>query len=159
MFGVINVFKGVYDQMKIKQVGVIVMGRTKTVVPLQKREWLRLFRKLKGYTSHGFARECGLCHVTYIPVESGLTKSNNKCSLKTLNIISERFGIKVDLFYYRCDDDGKLVDRSSIDDIFVLFFSSGFGRIICTEEALRAVFSDELVEYILSQNLIDRYSI
>lgn len=133
------------------------MGKVKTVVPLQKREWLRLFRKLKGYTLHEFARECGLCHVTYIPVESGLTKSSRYCSLKTISIVADKLGIKTELFYYRCDEDGRLVDKSSITDIFTLFSINGFKKIIYTEEVIRAIFSEELAEYIIDNILIDEY--
>lgn len=127
----------------------------KTVVPLQKREWLRLFRKLKGYTLHGFARECGLCHVTYIPVECGLTKSSKYCSLKTISIVAEKLGINTELFYYRCDKDGRLVEKSSVNDIFALFSNNGFRRVICTEEVIRALFSDDLADHIIHSLLVD----
>lgn len=131
------------------------MGGVKTVVPLQKREWLRLFRKLKGYTLHGFASECGLCHVTYIPVECGLTKSTRYCSLKTIRIVADKLGVNTELFYYRCDEDGRLVDKSSIKDIIDLFSANGFRRVICTEDVIRSIFSDELAVHIMQSNLID----
>jgi len=125
-----------------------------TTVPMQNREWLRQFRRLKGYTLHSLSYECGLSHITYISVERGGKRSARPCTVKTLKTVAEKLGIKLDLFYYKTDEDGKLVDKSSITDIFTLFSVNGFRQAIHSEEMIKAIFSPELADYIIENVLL-----
>jgi transcriptional regulator with XRE-family HTH domain len=118
-------------------------------VPSQNREWLRQLRRLKGYTLHGISEACSISHLTYMSVECGGKKSSRICTVKTISSVSTTLSIKMDLFYHRTDDEGRLIDKTSIVDVLALFSSRGFKAAVHTEGMIRSLFAPEIAEYLL----------
>lgn len=126
------------------------------IIPKQNREWLRQFRKLQGYTLFQVARLCGISHVVYMDMESGGRENARRCTMRTLKAVSEALGIKPDVFYHRTDEQGRLIDKSSVTDVFALFSANGFRAAIYNEDMLYKIFVPELAEYII-ENIVVEY--
>jgi transcriptional regulator with XRE-family HTH domain len=127
------------------------------VIKVQDRQWLRKYRKLRGYDQERFGDACGISTVTYINVENGGSRQSKGikvfCTDKTVASIVNTFGIKMDLFYYHTDDQGRLVDKSSIKDVLTLFSSQGYKAAVYNEDTVTDIFSPELAEYIITEIL------